>query len=74
MNKKIHFYTCILKIKPSPVDQVEVRGQAVGLEVAEESRKILLKENLEGGEILQHLEQSRETGQWVPVGFCWSPW
>lgn len=39
----------------SPVDEIEVRGQVVGLEVAEETRKVLLKENLEGCEILQHL-------------------
>lgn len=44
----------------SPVDEIEVRGQVVGLEVAEETRKVLLKENLEGCEILQHLTDRRK--------------
>lgn len=46
-----------------PVDQIEVRGQVVGLEVAEETRKILLKEDLEDGKILQHLSRRGKTGQ-----------
>lgn len=44
-------------LQSSPVDQIEVRGQAVALEVAEETRQILLEENLEGCEILQHLTE-----------------
>lgn len=45
----------------SPVDQIEVGGQVVGLKVAEETRQILLKENLKGCKILQHLpERQRE--------------
>lgn len=44
----------------SPVDQVQVRGQAVALEVTEELRKVLLEEDLKGSEILQHLEEEEE--------------
>lgn len=53
----------------SPVDEIEVRGQVVGLEVAEETRKILLKENLEGCKILQHLtdRQKKEERREVKV-------
>lgn len=51
-----------LAAQDSPVDQVEVRGQAVALEVAEETREILLEENLEGGKILQHLAEREPAG------------
>lgn len=46
-------------IDHSPIDQVQIRSQAVALEVAEESRKILLEENLEGCKVLQHLVEEK---------------
>ena len=51
------------KTPDSPVDEIEVRGQAVRLEVAEETRKILLKENLKGCEVFQHLTKGRKGGE-----------
>lgn len=47
----------------SPVDQIEVGGQTVGLEVAEETRQILLKENFKSCKILQHLIQRKQKRQ-----------
>lgn len=46
-------------IDRSPVDQVQIRSQAVAFEVSEESRKILLEENLEGCKVLQHLVEEK---------------
>lgn len=43
------------------IDQIEVWCQVVAQEVVEETRQVLLEENLKGSKVLQHL--------WVQEGF-----
>ena len=43
------------RVRNSPVDEVQVRAQIVTLEVEKQTRKVLLKENLEGSKVFQHL-------------------